>query len=240
MAYTCKKFSQNIDSYFHGTLTEEMQEAFELHYFECDRCFTELKIVERLHSKEVSIVSPTPAKSRVWITQWKPVAVFGTILLAILASWFIIQQERRADMGKYYELTAFSAPTFVTKETRSLVTGSAERFAEAMDFYNKKDYARALERMAQIPDGSDNPQVLFFKGICLLLTDHLNPALTAFDSIIQKMDPSYFDEAIYFKAVTLLRLNRKEDGVKELNRLTVMYSPYTSKAKDLLAKIENM
>jgi hypothetical protein len=49
---TCKEFASLTDIYLRASLSEEQQEAFELHYFECDGCFARLKAVERLHKHQ--------------------------------------------------------------------------------------------------------------------------------------------------------------------------------------------
>ena len=73
---TCKEFASLTDSYLRGDLPEEKQEVFELHYFECDSCFAWLKAVERLHSKEVPIVTAVKKSPGSWRHRgpgrWRP------------------------------------------------------------------------------------------------------------------------------------------------------------------------
>ena len=83
-------------------------------------------------------------------------------------------------------------------------TKADNAFAKAMEYYNQKDFNRALEILKDIPDFPLKFQVIFFKGICFLLTDELNNAKKEFDIIIENMNPSYYDEAIYYKAIVLL------------------------------------
>ena len=235
---TCKEFASLTDSYLYGKLSEEKQEAFELHYFECDGCFARLKAAERLHSKEVPIVaaSKTPAFEWSELWKWKPLlAAAAALLVVVLSSTFVIQHSRH--MKLIYDISTFPPPVYMKSEIRAPESGEA--FAEAMQYYSQGDYTRALEILKQIPTPSRNPQVIFFKGVCFLLADELKHAVTELDIIIEDMNASYYDEAIYYKAIALLRMNKKDKALEQLKHLAGMFSPYAPKARELMEKISN-
>ncbi len=236
---TCKEFACLTDSYLRGNLSEEQQEAFELHYFECDGCFARLKAAERLHSKEVTIVAAVKTPAFEWseLWKWKPLmAAAAALLLVVLLSTFVIQHSRY--MKSIYDITTFFPPMYMKSEIRG--PGTLEPFVEAMQYYNQGDYTKALEILKQIPPLSRNPQVIFFKGVCFLLQDELKNAVTELDSIIENMNASYYDEAIYYKAIALLRMNKKDKALEQLKHLAGMFSPYASKAEELIEKINNI
>jgi tetratricopeptide (TPR) repeat protein len=108
-----------------------------------------------------------------------------------------------------------------------------------MQYYNQGDYTKALEILKQIPAPSRNPQVIFFKGVCFLLVDELKNAVTELDIIIENMNASYYDEAIYYKAIALLRMNKKDKALEQLKHLAGMFSPYAPKARELIEKVNN-
>jgi hypothetical protein len=54
------------------------------------------------------------------------------------------------------------------------------------------------------------------------------------------MNPSYYDEAIYYKAIALLRTNKKDKALEQLKHLAGMFSPYASDAKALIEKVSNI
>lgn len=236
---TCKEFASLTDSYLQGNLPAEKQEAYELHYFECDGCFARLKAAERLHSREVPIVAAVKKPAFEWSELWKLkplLAAAAALLVVVLSSIFVIQHSRH--MKLIYDMSTFSPPMYMKSETRGPING--EPFAEAMQYYNQGDYTRALEILKQIPTSSRNPQVIFFKGVCFLLVDELKNAVTELDFIIENMNASYYDEAIYYKAIALLRMNKKDKALEQLNHLAGMFSPYASIAKELIEKINNI
>lgn len=226
---TCKEFTSKIDAYLRGELPETEQEHFEEHYFGCDACFITLKISERLQSKTIRI--PSAQKKRHLV--FKPAFVLPLLTVLILTSSIMIFKSSKARF--LYRISTFTPPAYVTSETRNLDEG--KYIKSAMGYYQTKDYTSALKILQEIPDTPPNFQIVFFRGICYLLTDKLNDAIREFDTIIERMDPSYYDEAMYYKSIALLRDGKIRDAENNLKTLGDMFSPLASKAEHLLKKI---
>ncbi len=240
---TCSEFTSLIDSYLKGNLPDEKLETFEQHYFECDLCFAQLKVAERLISKEVSIVTAGRAVKPLFGFNWKlhrkPMLAFASFLIIALTVVLVTVISQSHRLRLLYNLSDFPPPVYIQGETRGQENGGTNgTFARAMVHYNRKEYSRALEILKEIPGAAQNPRVVFFKGICYLLTDKLHKAIKEFDIIIEDMNPSYYDEAIYYKAIALLRSNRKEKALEQLSHLAGMFSPYAPKARALIDKIK--
>ena len=229
----CKEFIRLIDSYLKEEIPEEKREAFEAHYFECDACFAELKLHERLYSKEVPIV--LKSTKPFWVWAFKPMLVLSSLLIVVVSSLLVVNNYEQAKF--LYDISAVELPTYVQTETRD--AHQNKTFANAMFLYNNQKYSKALKLLIAIDAGftESNPQVTFFKGICYLETNQPEKAIEAFDIIIKNMNPSYYDEAIFYKGIALLRLNEKEDALEQFYNLASMFSPYAPKAKELIEKI---
>jgi hypothetical protein len=104
--------------------------------------------------------------------------------------------------------------------------------------YNRKNYSDALKKLNTIDGAGTNPRVIFFKGICLLYTGSLKDSIQQLDIIIEDMNPSYYDEAIYYKAIALLRSGKEKAALTLLSNLAEMFSPLSQKAKSLISKIK--
>ncbi len=242
---TCSEFTSLIDSYLQRNLPDEKLEAFEQHYFECDLCYAQLKVAERLVSKEVPIVIEGRAAKPLFGFDWKltrkPMLAFASFLIIALTAVLVTVINQSLRLSSIYKLSDFSPPVYIQSEIRgqgaNRINGA---FARAMAHYNRKEYSHALDILKGIPGSAQNPQVIFFKGICYLLTDKVHKAIKEFDNIIEDMNPSYYDEAIYYKAIALLRSNKKEKALEQLNNLAGMFSPYAPKARALIDKINNL
>ena len=84
----CKEFTTLIDGYMTGELSTEKQETFEEHFFECDRCYAELKLNDTLQSKEFRVA----LKGKMPIFIKKPLLVLTTILIFVVSSILIINR----------------------------------------------------------------------------------------------------------------------------------------------------
>ncbi|MCP5106688.1 MAG: zf-HC2 domain-containing protein [bacterium] len=228
----CSDFNSQIDSYLNGEIAEEKRETFELHFFECDDCFTELKIRERLFSKEIPIV--TAGKKSFWAWGFKPMLVLSSLLIVVVSTLLVVQNYRQAEF--LTGIAVAEPPAYIQSETRN--TFQNESFSNAMTLYNKKQYHDVLTLLDTMDTQPNNPQVIFFKGICRLEINDPETAVTHFDIIIKEMNPSYYDEAIFYKGIALLRLNKKNDALKQFQNLASMFSPYSKQAKDIIDKIK--
>jgi hypothetical protein len=87
---TCSEFTSLIDGCLQGNLPDEKLEAFEQHYFECDLCYAQLKVAERLISKEVPIVIEGRAAKPLFAFDWKligkPRLAFASFLIIALTA----------------------------------------------------------------------------------------------------------------------------------------------------------
>jgi tetratricopeptide (TPR) repeat protein len=230
----CETFADLMDDYLQNEITAEQREAFEAHYFECDSCFLELKTRERLYSKEIPIT--LKGQKRLFIFKPKLAFIFSSLLIIIVFAWVFINHNSHTNL--LYEISDFDPPHYMQTNTRSL--SDQQTFNQAMLLYIKKDYSSALNILRKINKNDTNPQILFFKGICYLITDDLKNAIDSFNIIIKNMNPSYYDEAIYYKGIALLRKNKKDQALKQFNNLASMFSPYSARAKTLIEKINNI
>jgi len=228
----CKEFDNQIERYFNDELPQEQRESFEEHYFSCDQCFIKVQISEKLRNKAVRIV--TSDKKPLMI--FKPVMVFSSLFLVVFASILIFNQIHINNaLG---EITPFEPPQYFKTTIRNSNTDN--RFDEAMDFYNKKEFQKSLDLLNNFEKKDPTPRVIFFKGICSLFINKYREAINHFDSIIDSMDPSYYDDAVYYKGITLLKLKKKKAAIRQFENLSQMFSPRAAEAKSLLKKLASI
>ena len=163
----------------------------------------------------------------------------ATAAIVVVVSFIGLNQSNRKEF--LYKVSQVEAPYYMLVESRGEPDRNApqnsKRFEEAMTEYSQKNYVGALSFLNQIPETETNPQVTFFKGICLLYTDKPKDSILQLDKIILEMNPSYYDEALYYKAVALLRSGEEKNALDHLDNLAGMFSPLSGKAKALIAKI---
>ena len=227
----CKRFEDLIEEYLTGTIPEEEREPFEEHYFICDKCYTSVKITENIYKKKIKIVT-SGKKTPSFIL--KPAMIFASLLLIVFLSTFYVNYKK--EMRELKNITFFKAPVFIKNETRNNL--HEEKFFSAMEYYNKGEFKTALKLLKN--GGIETPRILFFKGVINLINNKPEASIKSFNAIINQMDPSYFDEALYFKSIALLRMNKKNEALRELENLQNMFSPFREKAELLIEKVKNL
>jgi hypothetical protein len=119
MDIRCEDFNILIDEYLAGELMGPKQEAFELHYFECDDCFAALKVAERLHSKEIPIVlkgkQPVSIFNRLF--GWKPLTAMAAAAIVVVVSISMIRSSNRLEFLNH--ISDVAAPVYIVSETRN-------------------------------------------------------------------------------------------------------------------------
>jgi tetratricopeptide (TPR) repeat protein len=152
----------------------------------------------------------------------------------VFATLFITDLNNRK--GKLFDLSRFSPPLYVKGEDRGDPLSGT--FQEAMAHYHNRDHKRAYRMIRTI--GPGNSQIWYFRGILALLNGENRDALEQFNKIVYAMSPSYYDEALYYRGICYLRLNRKNKALKEFKTLESMYSPLREKAADMVKKISEL
>ena len=78
-----------LEGYLVGRLTDEDREAFEEHYFECTRCFDELKTLQAIREElpRVGVESETTTTRP--LLRWAPAAAIAAsvVLVVTVALW---------------------------------------------------------------------------------------------------------------------------------------------------------
>lgn len=231
----CNEFFSLIDSYLKEDIPEEKRETFEAHFFECDACFDELKLHERLYSKEVPIV--LKGKQPFWAWGFKPLPALALLLIVMVSSFLVIDNYNQAKFLS--QVSDVEPPAYVQSETRDAFQN--QTLSKALALYETQQYARALELLKTTGTGNvpnkSNPQAVFFSGVCQLQLNQPKAAIRYFDVIIEEMNPSYYDEAIFYKGIALLRLNKKDAALEQLKNVASMFSPYSARAEAIINKI---
>lgn len=86
-----------VKSYLGGTLSEEEAEAFEAHYFECDRCWEEVNIANQIRA--ATAAAPPiriPSKPRRTLrSAWPALAIAAAVAIVAFSAGLLVSRSRR-------------------------------------------------------------------------------------------------------------------------------------------------
>ena len=121
-------------------------------------------------------------------------------IIAIVFSFNIYQDNRRMD--KVFE--AYYTPLEYDSQlmSRGEETISSD-LTHAMEAYQNKDYATALQRFNAIPQMDENYRI--YKAICLLETDKIKDAISLLEELVDNGEGTeYYQQACWYLALAYL------------------------------------
>ena len=253
------------ERYLLGQLDETDQAAFEQHYFECTRCFDELKTLEAMRAG-LHAPSPALAARRAWWPVWLGAAAAAILIAAIV--W----QSRPVDTGPrspeiaakpveipaqpsaapapeppavarpavaLTELARFDPPRYVPPVLRGLEDDARRAVQAAMPHYARGDYRQAIAGLRKAtgldPTASD---ASFFLGVSLLLTGQTDAGVAELQRTVALGASPYLEEAYYYLAKGLLQRGDVTAARRALQSMIGLNGDHQREAKLLLSQIE--
>ena len=266
---TCEQVMKEnlVEKYLVGALSAPEQDTFEQHYFECSRCFAELDqhrlLQQALQQAEADIrretVAPRPLRN--W--QWAAAAVAAALILAVgLGIWQSGRREAAPTVAtpsgppspgpqrtqppatqrpSLVELARFEPPPYTPIVLRGSSDAATQHFQEAMRRYSKGDYKEAIPGLRQ--GAALNPRaadISFFLGICYLLTDQPDAAVSSLRSTIALGDSPFLEDAHFYLAKAYLHQGELTAAQTELKRTIQLRGEHEADAGVLLAKLGHL
>ncbi len=114
-------------------------------------------------------------------------------------------------------------------------SGETSLMETGIKYYNADHFDVALGYFQEILHREpDNDQALLYTGICYLLLDKSRKALRYFDQILKMAGSDYAYQAQWYKALGLLKMNRKKTAIELLETIANSPSPYAREAEKTL------
>ena len=143
-------------------------------------------------------------------------------IIAIVFSLNIYQDNRRMDKAfeTYYTPLEYDSQLM----SRGEETISPE-LTSAMEAYQNKDYATALQRFNAMSQVDEN--YLIYKVICLLETDKTKDAISLLEELVGNGEGTeYYQQACWYLALAYLRNHEDDNAIELLNTFDKSYSNY--------------
>jgi len=252
------------EKYLLGRLTEAEQGAFELHFFECERCFEEVEAVRALQTelrRAASAIREQASRRQnvFWHWAWAPAAALA-IFFVIGIGWWIGRPKvapveppapvvhlptpkpvPQASVPSLAELAQVRPPEYVPGVLRGAEDEAMQRFRASMRDYVKGNYAAAIPGLRAAsklnPQASD---ISFFLGICYLLTDQTDAAIKQLRGTAALGDSPYLEETHFYLAKCSLRKGDLRAARNELEKTIPLQGEREGEARELVQQLEKL
>ena len=257
------------ERYLLRRLSDEDRDAFEAHYFECGRCFDDVRSLEALGEELGATGERAPGGPRL-AARWAPrVAVAAAVvLIASTLVWLrspstsdppqtpasqSTPQPRVAETPEtapeappvanlsIEQLARFEPPRFEPPTLRGAADEATARFLRGMDRYRQADYAGAIVDLREASQlDPEAPHALFFLGVSYLAAGQDIAAIDRLKAMIALGDSAYLEEGHWYLAKAYLRRRDLSAARTELRELATLRGSDGGEAGQLLAQIETL
>ena len=253
----CRRVMLNglAKKYVSGELDEPMREAFERHYFECDRCFDDV----RTHQSE---------DAQVWRWGWLVAAAAVILLVAGMTAWNQVRRPSAEPATRVVDpaptvapsasaatpqtpspepvpvmsdLARFDPPGYIAPTLRSSTDPARQQFRDAMAVYQSSQYRPALAGFKAAVDlDASAPDSNFFLGICYLLVGETDAGIHSLRNTIALGDSPFLEEAHFYLAKGLLRQNELTAAQQQLRQAIQLNGDRQTDARRLSEQLSRL
>ena len=241
---------ETIEAYLSGRLPADKRSAFEQHSLECPRCLEKLHALQALQAElweqEGAAVAEAPDRRPIPVRRWAFASAAALTLLVIGAAlWWKLgglpgkRLEPRGPSSALIALSAFEAPAYLPLALRGGADEAEERFRTGMEYYTAGRYRMAIGDLRAAETLNPHAShVLFFLGVCYLLTGETDQGLSRLEKAASLGDPAYADEARFYLAKGWLRKGNAARARTELKAVVDSGSRLAEEAACLLELID--
>jgi len=259
------KYAENDDfivDYVEGNLADDAREAFEAHYFGCDRCFTQLQMNEKLIGVmqergdkvfarfKATIPKPGPVytldhlenhavnwigRLELFLHRRRHLAGLAALAIVVLAigGWFTRYFLFPADYEKLAKVEPLPWPAVKP------LGGEADKLIEqARQQFNEMEYDGASSRLAEAlslkPAAADLEYLL---GVSYFLANDTDAAINRLSHALT-LNPD-LENAHWYLANAYLKNEDHHQAIEHLSYLVEIKSPdYAERAREILKAID--
>jgi len=254
------------EGYVLGRLREEDRAAFEAHYFECARCFEEVRLLQAMQRELQRSGSEHEVRTShsAW---WKAAGMAAVIVMTVVAGLWIRSDTPRvpssgtrpstppatadaeaphatepaAPAASLEQLARVEAPAYEPRTLRGPSDEAMQRFERGMDRYRTADYAGAA-RDLRAAHGLDPEaaHIGFFLGISYLMSGQDQAAIDRLRATIALGDSPYREDARFYLAKAFLRRGDLKAAQTQLKAVVKLRGSRSLEAQNMLREIERL
>jgi hypothetical protein len=231
-----------VERYVLGQLSAEEQGSFEEHFFACDPCLEEVRLMQSLQAAAAGhprpkVVATVPRRN--WVA-WSAIA-------AVLIAGFglAVKQAPKAPRPKaiiagtppeILLLARVDPPRYTPSNLRSASADRDQQCRAAMTKYAEGDYAGAAAGLR----GLDTAAARFYLGIADLMTGRVDDAVTELRGTEAMGETPYLEEARFFLAKALLAKQDAAGAARSLEQTIALAGDRKAEATGLLEQLRRL
>ena len=244
--------SNCVELYLAGKLSEAEREAFEQHYFGCDRCFERVQVVRATREALLAEAPVSPAAPIPFPKRRRSLFPFIGIAAALAAAAFLVPVMRRpatappmaqvptpAPASGLQLLARMEPPAYDPQTLRGTESAVTARFQKAMTPYLAHDYSTAAGELGKLVERyPSSMDARYFLAICQLLTGRLDAGIVGLRGVIDAGSASpYVEEAHFYLAKAYLNQGKLPQARAEFEAVAASGGDLQRPAREILQQL---
>jgi len=173
----------------------------------------------------------TNEKKTVPMNYWKFAIAASVVLLIIAAFWVYLFQPAPRDLfAQYYEPYPNVEATVERNEQ------DTDAYTQAFRWYEDGAYEKATSAFQQLIQENPTETLYFYAGLTALERNLPKAALTHFENVITNHENKYYQQALWYAALTAIKQKDIKRAKAYLQTLSDKGGFYGNKAEQLLAE----
>jgi tetratricopeptide (TPR) repeat protein len=247
--------------YLLGVLPEEERDAYEAHFFECDRCFAELEVARSTQAvlkRESQASPPVPKPQRA--APWLPIAAALAAASIVGMLWrsgpppvldpspagpaspapsaASMPPSSPGPLPDLSPLAQFDPPPYEPPRLRGAPAADTAGFDRAMARYRRGDFAGAVPGLEEhLRRHADDQRAAFYLGVSLLATHQAEAAARRLERVASAGDSPYEEEAWYLLAKAHIERGDVGAAIAALDRTAALKGERAGEARALRERL---
>ncbi|MFA8300157.1 MAG: tol-pal system YbgF family protein [Hyphomicrobiales bacterium] len=151
-------------------------------------------------------------------------------ILFTVAGGYILHSSS-SSKGIYNNYFNYEIPSF---QTRSLGSTKEANLDYGIYFLENKEFDKAISILEKI---DNNSLATLYTGIAYMEKENFSDAMTKFQKIIDHKESIVIDQALWYKALSLLKVKKENDAINCFKQIEKQNSSFSFQAKKILERL---
>jgi tetratricopeptide (TPR) repeat protein len=238
---TCREIHEKelLEECVAGSLSGEILEAVEEHYFGCDECARYLhkcRIAQAALRERADAIRLPAKRTQRW---WPILAIAAALVLGAILIWQ--PPLRPTAPADYARIARVDPPLYEPLLLRGSEDRAGEPFRAAMQSYSRGDYAAAVSALRKVvKTNAEVAEAQFYLAAAQLLTGQSREAREGFTQVIRLGDRRFGEQSHFYLAKAWLQENHPEAARQELRSIAKGQSEIDIAARKLLVRLDEL
>lgn len=162
---------------------------------------------------------------------WKQIASVAAVFMIFVSGYWYVNSQRALNQlyEDYYNIDE------VYLNTRSGNSVTSDLLEQGLLLFENDQYQESIGYFEQLPTSIT---AVYYSGVAHMEIDEFEVAKYKFDQVIDDYVNVFYDQALWYKGLCLLKQNKEDDARLVFAKIAKSESYYNNQAKEIVSKLK--